>query len=133
MELIQYLKTNCQWENREIISPNELRAIYSKANYQPTSKLIDFLIYFYNQEFQFPNVDVHFNLKKTLNDNPHYLFYDQFCEILHVSDICPFGEYEHGYMVLLTDDKNNIYGVMDDCVERFGNDYFRMLHQLYSR
>lgn len=133
MELIQYLKTNCQWENRVIISPDELMAIYSKANYRPTSKLIDFLIYFYNQEFQFPNVDVHFNLKKTLNDNPHYLFYDQFCEILHVSDICPFGEYEHGYMVLLTDDKNNIYGVMDDCVERFGNDYFKMLHQLYSR
>ena len=66
MELIQYLKTNCQWENRVIISPNELMAIYSKANYQPTSKLIDFLIYFYNQEIQFPNVDVHFNLKKTL-------------------------------------------------------------------
>ena len=96
MELKQYLKTNCHWENRVIISPNELVAIYSKANYQPTSKLIDFLIYFYNQEFQFPKVDVHFNLKKTLNDNPHYLFYDQFCELLHVSDICPFGEYEHG-------------------------------------
>ena len=93
MELKQYLKTNCHWENRVIISPNELVAIYSKANYQPTSKLIDFLIYFYNQEFQFPKVDVHFNLKKTLNDNPHYLFYDQFCELLHVSDICPFGEY----------------------------------------
>lgn len=133
MELIQYLKTNSQWENRVIISPDELMAIYSKANYRPTSKLIDFLIYFYNQEIQFPNVDVHFNLKKTLNDNPHYLFYDQFCEILHVSDISPFEEYEHGYMVLLTDDKNNIYGVMDDCVERFGNDYFKMLHQLYSR
>ena len=76
MELKQYLKTNCHWENRVIISPNELMAIYSKANYQPTPKLIDFLIYFYNQEFQFPKVDVHFNLKKTLNDNPHYLFYD---------------------------------------------------------
>lgn len=48
MELKQYLKTNCHWENRVIISPNELVAIYSKANYQPTSKLIDFLIYFYN-------------------------------------------------------------------------------------
>ena len=83
MELKQYLKTNCHWENRVIISPNELMAIYSKANYQPTPKLIDFLIYFYNQEFQFPKVDVHFNLKKTLNDNPHYLFYDQFCE-LHI-------------------------------------------------
>ena len=68
MELKQYLKTNCHWENRVIISPNELMAIYSKANYQPTPKLIDFLIYFYNQEFQFPKVDVHFNLKKTLND-----------------------------------------------------------------
>lgn len=101
MELKQYLKTNCHWENRVIISPNELVAIYSKASYQPTSKLIDFLIYFYNQEFQFPKVDVHFNLKKTLNDNPHYLFYDQFCELLHVSDICPFGEYEHGYMDVL--------------------------------
>ena len=67
MELKQYLKTNCHWENRVIISPNELMAIYSKANYQPTPKLIDFLIYFYNQEFQFPKVDVHFNLKKTLN------------------------------------------------------------------
>ena len=95
--------------------------------------MIDFLIYFYNQEFQFPKVDVHFNLKKTLNDNPHYLFYDQFCELLHVSDICPFGEYEHGYMVLLVDSKNNIYGVMDDYVERFGNDYFKMLNQLYNR
>ena len=133
MELKQYLKTNCHWENRVIISPNELVAIYSKANYQPTSKLIDFLIYFYNQEFQFPKVDVHFNLKKTLNDNPHYLFYDQFCELLHVSDICPFGEYEHGYMVLLVDSKNNIYGVMDDYVEGFGNDYFKMLNQLYNR
>lgn len=133
MELKQYLKTNCHWENRVIISPNELMAIYSKANYQPTSKLIDFLIYFYNQEFQFPKVDVHFNLKKTLNDNPHYLFYDQFCELLHVSDICPFGEYEHGYMVLLVDSKNNIYGVMDDYVEGFGNDYFKMLNQLYNR
>ena len=133
MELKQYLKTNCHWENRVIISPNELVAIYSKANYQPTSKLIDFLIYFYNQEFQFPKVDVHFNLKKTLNDNPHYLFYNQFCELLHVSDICPFGEYEHGYMVLLVDSKNNIYGVMDDYVEGFGNDYFKMLNQLYNR
>ena len=54
MELKQYLKTNCHWENRVIISPNELMAIYAKANYQPTPKLIDFLIYFYNQEFQFP-------------------------------------------------------------------------------
>ena len=72
-------------------------------------------------------------LKKTLNDNPHYLFYDQFCELLHVSDICPFGEYEHGYMVLLVDSKNNIYGVMDDYVEGFGNDYFKMLNQLYNR
>ncbi len=49
------------------------------------------------------------------------------------SDICPFGEYEHGYMVLLVDSKNNIYGVMDDYVERFGNDYFKMLNQLYNR
>jgi hypothetical protein len=54
-------------------------------------------------------------------------------ELLHVSDICPFGEYEHGYMVLLVDSKNNIYGVMDDYVERFGNDYFKMLNQLYNR
>ena len=43
------------------------------------------------------------------------------------------GEYEHGYMVLLVDSKNNIYGVMDDYVEGFGNDYFKMLNQLYNR
>jgi len=44
MELKQYLKTNCHWENRVIISPNELMAIYSKANYQPTPKLISLFI-----------------------------------------------------------------------------------------
>ena len=33
----------------------------------------------------------------------------------------------------LVDSKNNIYGVMDDYVEGFGNDYFKMLNQLYNR
>lgn len=133
MELIQYLKTNCHWENRVIISPNELMTIYKKENYKPTSKLIDFLIYFYNMEIQFPNVDVHFNTKKVLKRTPYYLRFEEYCNLLDVPDVCPFGEYDLGYMVLLIDNKDNIYGVMDDYVERFGNDYFKMLNQLYSR
>ena len=132
MELKQYLKTNCHWENRVIISPNELMAIYTKANYQPTSKLIDFLIYFYNMEIQFPNVDIHFNTKKVLKRTPYYLRFEEYCDLLHVPYVCPFGEYDHGYMVLLIDKRDNIYGVMDDYVEHFGNDYFKMLNQLYS-
>ena len=36
MELKQYLKTNCHWENRVIISPNELVAIILK---QTTNRL----------------------------------------------------------------------------------------------
>lgn len=133
MELRQYLKKNCHWENRVIISPNELMAIYKKENYKPTPKLIDFLIYFYNMEIQFPNVDVHFSTKKVLKRTPHYLRFEEYCNLLDVPNVCPFGEYDLGYMVLLIDDKDNIYGVMDDYVERFGNDYFKMLNQLYSR
>lgn len=133
MELKQYLKKNCHWENRVIISPNELMAIYKKENYKPTPKLIDFLIYFYNMEIQFPNVDVHFNTKEVLKRTPHYLRFEEYCNLLDVPNVCPFGEYDLGYMVLLIDDKDNIYGVMDDYVERFGNDYFKMLNQLYSR
>lgn len=133
MELIQYLKTKCHWENRIIISEKELMAIYTKANYRPTSKLIDFLIYFYNMEIQFPNVDVHFDTKKVVKRTPYDLRFEQYCRLLNVSNVCPFGEYELGYNTLLADDKNNIYGVMDDYVEHFGTDYFKMLNQLYSR
>ena len=105
----------------------ELRPAFFELLYYPVKAS-----YFYNMEIQFPNVDVHFNTKKVLKRTPYYLRFEEYCDLLHVPYVCPFGEYDHGYMVLLIDKRDNIYGVMDDYVEHFGNDYFKMLNQLYS-
>ena len=135
MELKEYLKTQFNWENRKIISNKELMDIFYKANYKPTSKLVEFLTYFYNARFEFKQekkvCDIDFRLKKVLEDHPFHL-QDQYLETLNVTNVVPFGEIQRGHMVLLADDQNNIYGVYDDFVKKLGNDYYRMLDDFYK-
>lgn len=135
MELKSFLKANYNWENRKIISNDELYQMWNKANYQPTSKLVEFLSYFYNMKIEFKHenrkYDIDYRLKKVLEDHPFHL-QDQYLDVLNVSNAVPFGEMQKGHMVLLADNKNNIYGVYDDFVSNFGNDYYKMLDNLYK-
>lgn len=133
MELKQYLKANFGWNEYKIISDNELISIYNKANFtNPPAKMVKFVSFFYNLNFKFKETDINFNIKNILLRNSYDLYFDQYCEVVGVSNITPFAEIEDGYTVLVSDDKNNIYGICDDLKTDLGNDYYRMLEKVAS-
>lgn len=133
MELKQYLESIYQWDGRMIISPDELIGIYSKENYHPTMELIDFLVRFYNLQIKLPDETLGFDIATILSVYPYELVNGHYCEILGVNGITPFGELGHGSMLLVADEHNNIYGMDEDTIICFGNDYYKLLEQVYKK
>lgn len=128
MDIRRFLRNNYGWNEYKKISDLELIGLYKRAGYtNPPAKLIKFVSFFYNLEFKFPNHDIHFNVKRVLENNPHSLFFDQYRSLLGVTNITPFAEIEGGYVVIVADDDNNIYGICDDLVAGFGCDYYTMI------
>lgn len=133
MELKQYLESICQWDGRMIISPDELIGIYSKENYHPTMELIDFLVRFYSLQIKLPDETLGFDIATILSVYPYELVNGHYCEILGVNGITPFGELGHGSTLLVADEHNNIYGMDEDTIICFGNDYYKLLEQVYNK
>ncbi|MDC2664704.1 hypothetical protein ACMSEF_03685 [Bacteroides thetaiotaomicron] len=133
MDTKQYLKINYNWTGTKIISEDEIIALYKKEGYiNLPLELVKFLTFFYNTEFNFSNNNIDFNIKRILRRNPYYLRYEQFCTLLNVSNITPFAEIDYGYTVLICDKRNNIYGICDDIVTNYGNDYFKMIDYIIT-
>lgn len=133
MELKQYLESIYQWDGRMIISPDELIGIYSKENYHPTMELIDFLVRFYSLQIKLPDEALGFDIATILSVYPYELVNGHYCEILGVNGITPFGELGHGSTLLVADEHNNIYGMDEDTIICFGNDYYKLLEQVYNK
>ena len=133
--LKNFLSKNYYWNGNVLIEKDELEQIFEKANYYPSSKLLDFLTYFYGCIFKFGKdnkvSDVDFRIKKVLKDYPHKYYYLQIKRLLKVESVTPFGEIENGHMVLISDESDNIYGVYDDYVIKFGHDYYAILEMFY--
>ena len=136
-DLRTFLKENYYWNGEEIVSPEKLKKLFQDANYNhPNDNLIDFLAHFYNYTFKLrysdKEVDIDFRIKKVLKDFPYKYFYVQIKELLKVEEVTPFGEIDNGHMVLISDEENNIYAVMDDYVIKLGNNYEEMLESFYK-
>lgn len=132
MELNEFLKEKYNWSDIELINYSDLNQIFKKSNYCASSELLGFISHFYNLHILFLHCDVNFNIKKVLSDYPYNLFFDQFCELTGKSNLTPFAEIKGGHMVLVADDDNFIYGIFDDCMVEFGNNYYNMLNRLYQ-
>lgn len=131
MELKRFLKEKYNWSDRELINRLDLKQIFKKANYHASSELLGFISHFYNMHILFLHCDVNFKIKKVLSDYPYSLFFDQFCELTGKSNPTPFAEIKGGHMVLVVDEDNFIYGIFDDCIVEFGDNYYDMLKKLY--
>lgn len=132
--IADFLSENYFWNGEIIIEKDKLKRIFETNNYYPSEKLLSFLIYLYNYKFKFDykKIDVDFRIKKVLKDYPYKYFNNQLLNLLKVKQITPFGEFDNGHLVLISDELDNIYAVMDDYVIKLGNDYNEMLENLYT-
>lgn len=132
--IVDFLSENYFWNGEIIIEKDKLKRIFETNNYYPSEKLLSFLIYLYNYKFKFDykKIDVDFRIKKVLKDYPYNYFNNQLLNLLKVKQITPFGELDNGHLVLISDELDNIYAVMDDYVIKLGNDYNEMLENLYT-
>lgn len=104
--------------------------MFERNNYNPSDGLIRFLAQFYNLVISFSNTNIDFRIKKILSDYPSKYYSEQFSKITNIDNPTPFAEISDGHMVLIATHDNHIFGVFDDYVIDFGNDYFGMLKRL---
>ncbi len=135
-DLENLLVQNYYWTGEHVIDKEKLKQIFALANYSSSQQLLNFMVYFYNYLFKFRKkeavIDVDFRLKKVFKNYSHKYYYIQIKELLKVRDVTVFGMIDKGHMVLVADELDNIYAVMDDYFIDLGNNYFEMMNNFHK-
>ncbi len=72
-----------------------------------------------------------FRLKKVLKDYPKYII-QSLEEKYHLEEIIPFAEIYNGYMVIVKDKRNYVYGIYDHLVLMFGKSIVEGLENILN-
>jgi hypothetical protein len=108
------------------VSRETITTVYLNAGFTPPDNVTEALTYLYNTTIHFPNPrettlqdDLHFNVKKIVKNHPKQ-YLEPYLSELSVVNLTPIAEKSSGYMVLLVDEYERIYGVYDNLILLYG-------------
>lgn len=97
---------------------------YAKQKYIIDENFKKFLKVVYNKKIQYPLKKeygiINFDTKKVLKDYPNMLI-KSFERKFNLEGIIPFAEIYNGYMVIVKDNEERVFGIYDHLVLLFGN------------